>query len=214
MSFDRLFPNFAEAWVFGGVVLVDGLAIEYSARTPLGFEGGVCRVIGEFRLFFGIEVIEVAEEFVEAVRCRERLVAVAYVILAELGCGITEAAKQAANGRVKLTHPHGCTWESHFGETRPNAVLAGKECGAASRAGSLAIVVQELHSFFCQPVDVGRVVAHNPITVTTEVRDADVVAEDHQNVWCFCLGHELLAPVLNCQRNASAREDRAAAFRG
>ena len=82
--FDRLLADLAEARVVGRVVHVGRLALEHAARAPLGLERRVLRIVGQFRLFLGVEVIEVAEELVEAVDRRQRLVAVADVVLAEL----------------------------------------------------------------------------------------------------------------------------------
>jgi hypothetical protein len=58
--------------------------VEHAARGLL-HEFLVLRgVIGPLGLLLGIEVIEVAEEFVEAVRGRQELVTIAEVVLAEL----------------------------------------------------------------------------------------------------------------------------------
>jgi hypothetical protein len=46
-------------------------------------------IVGVFRLFLGIEVTEVAEEFVEAMLGRQKFILVPEVILAELACRIT-----------------------------------------------------------------------------------------------------------------------------
>ena len=62
-----------------------------------------CRVrgvVGKFRLLFGIEVVEVAEELVEAVRGRQERVLVAQVVLAELAGGVTQRLEQLGDGRV------------------------------------------------------------------------------------------------------------------
>jgi hypothetical protein len=46
------------------------------------------RVILVFRFFFRVEVMEIAEELIEAVHGRQMLVAVAKVVLAELAGGV------------------------------------------------------------------------------------------------------------------------------
>ena len=95
--FDRLLADLAEARVVGRVVLVGRLALEHAARAPLGLERRVLRVVGQLRLFLGVEVVEVAEELVEAVDRRQRLVAVADVVLAELAGRVAEALEQPAD---------------------------------------------------------------------------------------------------------------------
>ncbi|MNG40164.1 hypothetical protein D3C84_1286270 [compost metagenome] len=42
--------------------------------------------------------------------------------------------------------------------------------------------MSEQCAFFADAVDVGSFVAHHALVVGTEVKDADVVAEDHQDV--------------------------------
>jgi hypothetical protein len=48
----------------------------------------VSGIVVELRLLFGVQVIQVAEEFIEPVNRREELVAVAEVVLAELSRGV------------------------------------------------------------------------------------------------------------------------------
>src|SRR5262249_34013891 len=58
----------------------------------------------QLRLFLGVQVIEVAEELVEAVHGREVLVAVAEVVLAELSRGIAQGLQQLGDGRILGAH--------------------------------------------------------------------------------------------------------------
>jgi len=87
---DCLLSNHAELRIDGRIVLVGGLAFEHATRTELLPEIGVFRVVTIFGLFFGVEVIEIAEEFLETVHRRQMFVAVADVILTELSSGISE----------------------------------------------------------------------------------------------------------------------------
>jgi hypothetical protein len=43
------------------------LALQHAARAEPGAELGALRIVGVLRLLLGVEVVEVAEEFVEAV---------------------------------------------------------------------------------------------------------------------------------------------------
>jgi hypothetical protein len=52
------------------------------------------RIVRLFRLLLSVEVVQVTEEFVEAVDRREELVAVAQVVLAELGSGVSQRLEQ------------------------------------------------------------------------------------------------------------------------
>ena len=140
---DGLLADLAEARIDRGVVLVGRLAPEHAARPELRAVGRVLRIVGQLRLFLGIEVVEVAEEFVEAVDGRQRFVAVADVVLAELAGGVAEVLEQAADGRVELAHAHRRAREADLGQPGADAVLAGEERRAAGGAGLLAVVVQE-----------------------------------------------------------------------
>ena len=61
--------------------------VQDTARAELLPEFGVLRVVQVLRFFLGIQVVEVAEELVEAVHRRQVLVTVALVVLAELPGG-------------------------------------------------------------------------------------------------------------------------------
>ena len=61
-----------------------GEAMNDAARTKPLLELGIFRIVRVFGLFLGVEVIQVAEELVEAVIGRQHLVAVAQVVLAKL----------------------------------------------------------------------------------------------------------------------------------
>ena len=52
------------------------------------------------RLLLGVEVVEVAEELVEAVHRRQELVAVAQMVLAELAGGVAERLERLGDGDV------------------------------------------------------------------------------------------------------------------
>jgi hypothetical protein len=60
-------------------------------RGPTTFSSGVGRI------FHRIEVIKVAEELVEAVHCRQKLVFVAEVVLAELAGGVPHSFERGGN---------------------------------------------------------------------------------------------------------------------
>src|SRR4051812_42519077 len=79
---DGLFSDAAEALVHGRIVLLRGLALQNAARSELLLKYRVVlRVVLLFRLFLGVEMIEVAVELVEAVGRRQELVAVTQMVL-------------------------------------------------------------------------------------------------------------------------------------
>ena len=141
---DGLLADLAEARIDRRVVTVGRLAPEHAARAELGEVGRVLRIVRQFRLFLGVEVIEVAEELVEAVHRRQRLVAVADVVLAELAGGVAEVLEQAADRGIELAHAHRRAGEADLGQPGADDVLAGEERRAAGGARLLAVVVEEL----------------------------------------------------------------------
>ena len=87
------------------VVFVSGLAVQHAARAILRAERRVFRIVRQFRLFLGVEVVEIAVELVEAVHGRQKLVAVAQVVLAELPGRIAQRLEQLGDRRVFLLQP-------------------------------------------------------------------------------------------------------------
>src|SRR5262245_5977 len=75
-------------------------ALEHSTRSELLLEFRILRIVFALRLLFGIQVIEIAEEFVEAVCSRQKLIAIAQMVLAELSRCVTEGFKQFSDGWI------------------------------------------------------------------------------------------------------------------
>ena len=153
---DGLLADLAEARIDGRVVLVGGLALEHAARAELGAVSRVLRIVGQLRLLLGVEVVEIAEELVEPVDGRQRFVAVADVVLAELAGRVAEVLEQAADRGIELAHAHRRAGEADLGQAGAEAVLAGEKRRPAGGAALLAVIVQEAEAFLGDAVDVGR----------------------------------------------------------
>ena len=100
---DLLFADPSPARLLGRVVLVRRPAVQDAARpeSSCGIrEVLLLRVVGQLRFLFGVEVVEVAEELVEAMHGRQVLVAVAEVVLAELAGGVALRLQELGDGRV------------------------------------------------------------------------------------------------------------------
>ncbi len=138
--------------------------------------------VGEAHPLHGVEVIQVAPELLEAVCRWQRRRFIAKVVLAELAGVVAEiqqefcqrgrARQQRTGGTRKLRHDH----------ARPQRMHAGEEGGAAGRAALLGIIGHKPRAFFPEAVDVGRLPNHEPLMVSADVHDADVVAHDEQDV--------------------------------
>ena len=97
---DSLLADLAEHRIDGRIVLVGRFALEDAARPELLSEIRVLRVVGVFGLFLGVQVIQIAEELIEAMHRRQVLVAIAEVVLAELAGGVTEVLEDLCDRRV------------------------------------------------------------------------------------------------------------------
>jgi hypothetical protein len=88
-------------------VLNHPIGIGVSTPRPKHFlKFGTLRIIDVLRLLLGVEVIEIAEELVEAVGRREKLVAVAQVILAELAGRVAERFSGLRHAGILRPQPY------------------------------------------------------------------------------------------------------------
>ena len=60
----------------------------------------VLRIVRVLGLLFGVEMVEVAEEFVEAVQRRQVLILVAEMVLAELAGLVAQRLQEFGDGRI------------------------------------------------------------------------------------------------------------------
>ena len=127
-------------------------------------------------------MVQIAEEFIEAVIGREVLVLIAQMVLAEL-------ARRVASGLQDIGdrgHPFGDAVRvaRHADGQKAGAerFLPQNERGAARRAALLAIGIGEDRSLRRDAVDVGRTVTHQAHRIGADLGDADIVSEDDENV--------------------------------
>src|SRR5579863_9382138 len=85
--FDLLFANLAEARIGGRVVGLGGGALQYTSRAEPCGKSGILGIIRILRILFGIQVVEIAEEFVEAMYRRQEFIPISKMVLAELTGG-------------------------------------------------------------------------------------------------------------------------------
>ena len=101
------------------------------------------RVVGVARVLHRVEVVEVAEELVEAVDRRQELVEVAQVVLAELAGRVAHRLQRRGDGRRLGRHADRRARLADRGHAGADRELAGDEVGAARRAARLGVVVGE-----------------------------------------------------------------------
>ena len=151
-------------------------------------EVGLGRIVLVLGFLLRVEVVQVAEELVEAVHRRQELVPVAEVVLAELARGVPLRLERRGDGGVLGAQADVGAGEADLGETGSIRVLSGDERRPAGRAALLAVVVGEADTFGCDAVDVGSPISHQPIAVATQIADPDVVTPDDQDVG-LAVGH-------------------------
>lgn len=178
---DRLHPLLGQRT--GIVDLAVGRGPQHAARRA-GFDesGVVLRVVWPFRLLLGVEVVEIAEELVEAVLGRQVFVAVAEVVLAELAGGVAERLQRLRDRHVAVLQSDRRTGDADLAEAGAQADLSGDEGRAPGRAAVLRVIVGEHHAFLGDAVDIRGLVADDAEPVGADIGLADVVPEDDEDV--------------------------------
>ena len=110
-------------------------------RVVLDVIGVVLGVIGPLGLLLGIEVVEVAEEFVEAVLGGQVFVTVAEMVLAELAGGVAERLQRLGDRGIAVLQADRRAGDADLAQAGAQADLAGDEGRTAGGAAVLAIVV-------------------------------------------------------------------------
>src|SRR4051794_2252278 len=134
-------------------------------------------------------MVEVAEEFVEAVHGRQIFVAVAQMVLAELAGGISQRFEQLGDRGIFLLKSDIRTGHTDLRQARADWVLPADEAGSARGAALLRIIVGKGDAFFGDAVDIRRAVAHRATAKVADVPDADVVSPKDEDIWLL-RGHE------------------------
>ena len=170
-----------------GVSVGDGDALHDATRAELRPECRVLRIVRMFRLVLGIQMIEVAEELVEAVHGGQEFVAVAEMVFAELSGRVALRLQQFGDGRILCGQAFLRRGQADLEQPGPQRTLPGDERGAAGGAGLLPVIVGEDRAFVGDAVDVGRAVAHHAAIVGADVPVADVIAHDDEDVGLLLL---------------------------
>ncbi len=179
-----------------------GPAVQHAAGLVLLDHLGIFEIVLVLELLLRVEVVERAEELVESVRGRQRLVGVAQVVLAELRGHVALLLEQLGNRHVTRLQPFLRAGQADLQHAGPEARLAGDEAGAAGRAALLAVPVREQGAVLGNAVDIGSPVAHLAEVVGADVPVADVVAPQNQDVW-FLRSHHSSFRRLKCHRSVA-----------
>src|SRR5436190_5794789 len=99
------------------------------------------------RIFHCVEVIEVAEEFVEPMDSGQKLIEVAQVVLPELAGRVALRFERGSDGASLCGNPDFGTCLSDRGHASANRKFAHDEVRPTRRATGFGIIVSEQHSF-------------------------------------------------------------------
>jgi hypothetical protein len=127
-------------------------------------------------------MIQVAEEFVEAVHRGQITVQIAEMILPELSRGVAERLERLGDGNVAVLQADRRAWDADFGEAGTQSALPGNEGRAAGSATLLGVIIGEHHAFLGNAIDVRGAVAHQPHRISAHIGEADIVAEDDEYI--------------------------------
>ena len=143
--------------------------------------------VGEAHPLHRVEVIEVAPEFLEAMRGRQSVGVVAEVVLAELAGVVAEVMQELGEGRRAGPEVGGAARELRRDHAGPERGHAGEEGVTTRRAALLGVVGHELRTFIADAVDVRRLANHQSLVVDARLHPADVIAHDEQDVGLLLL---------------------------
>ena len=113
-----------------------GPGVDHAARGELLDHRRVFEVVGILELLLGIEVVERAEELVEAVRGGQVLVAVAEVVLAELRGHVALRLEQLGDGDIARLQTFLRARQADLEQAGAEADLAGDEARSGRRCSS------------------------------------------------------------------------------
>ena len=91
-------------------ILPSAYELDHAARTETFSECRILRIVHILGLFFGIEVVEIAEEFIEPVLGREKFIFVTEMIFSELSGRVTQRLKQFCDRRIFRAQADICAW--------------------------------------------------------------------------------------------------------
>jgi hypothetical protein len=162
------------------VIRVGGVGMDQVARAI--FVDPVLRVVVPVGIGHGVEVIQVAEIFIEPVHRRQIFVQIAEMVLAELPGHIAERFQHGRERhRLRRNADVGARL-AHGRQAGAQRDFAGDEIGPARGATRLGIVIGEPYAFGGDPVEVRRLARHDALVIGADIKPPDVVGHDEKNI--------------------------------
>ena len=185
---DLLLADLAPARHLGRVVHVGRPGMNHVARADDVQQ--ILGVVGMRRVFHRVQVVQVAEELVEAVDGGQEFIEVAEVILAELAGGVAQLFERGGNRAGFGRDANLGARLADGGHAGANGQLAHDEVRPSRRAARLGVVVGEEHSLLGELIEGGRSAGHHAPVVGADVPHANVIAHDEEDVGLLvrCVG--------------------------
>ena len=139
------------------------------------------RVVELLGFLLRVEVVKIAEPFVEAMCGRQEFIAVAKVVFAELGGCVTLGLEDFRQGRIDLLDAARRTGDANGGHPRADRKLPRNEGRTSRSTAGLCIVIGEKHAFLGNTVNRRRS-THHAVRVHADIPSADIVTEDDEDV--------------------------------
>ena len=158
------------------------VGMDYAARPEAFAELRVLGIVRVLRFFFGVEVIEIAEELIETVASGKKLVFIPQVVLPKLPGSVSERLQNVRDAWIFRAQAGIGPGQADFREPGTDGRLPGDERRASGGAALLTIPVRKHRAFFGNTVDVGCLVSHDAAMIDARVEPADVVAHDDEDV--------------------------------
>ena len=158
------------------------MGVDHPTRPEAFTKLEILGVVGILRLFFGVQVVEVAKELIESVVRRQELILVAQVVLPELAGGIAQVLHELRDAGVLLAEADIGAGQAHLSQTGADRRLSRDERGPAGSTALLTIPAGEHCAFLGDPVDVRRPVSHVSPVVNARIEPTDIIAHDDENV--------------------------------
>ncbi len=127
-------------------------------------------------------MIEVTEEFIEAVHGRQKLVFITKVVFAKLAGSITYGFQRGGDCHGLWGDSDGSAGLTYRGHASPDRQFAGNKVGAPRCAARLGVIISEYHALSGHLVEVRRAPGHHAAMIGADVPHTNVVAHDDNDV--------------------------------
>jgi len=127
-------------------------------------------------------VIEISEEFVEAVVRRQMLIKITEVILAVLSGHVTVILKQTSDCWVFFGKTFLCTRQAYLQQAGPKRTLSRDKRRPTCGAALLSVPVREQCAFCRDAIDIRGSVTHHAAVISAGIHPANVVTPYDEDI--------------------------------